>query len=132
MASYTRGRARTLSDEEVVALYVGGLDSDTVAAKANCSAGAVLDAVRRAGQAVRPPGTQPGRRKRTLDEAAICRRYAEGASGPDIAAEVGCVLSTVYAVLRRHGVTRRSAAESTNKVSLAAAAKRRRKPGTPP
>ena len=131
MVSYTRGRARTLSDEEIVALYVGGLDSDTVAAKANCSPGAVLDAVRRAGETVRPPGTRPGRRNLALDEAAICRRYAEGVSGPDLADEAGCVLSTVYGILRRHGVTRRPSAESTNKASRAAAAKRRRK-GTPP
>ena len=131
MPSYIHGRAaRRLSDPEIVALYVGGLDSETIGAKADCSASVVLGLVRRAGETVRPPGGRGGRRKRALDEAEICRRYALGATGPEIAEAAGCVLSTVYTILRRHGVVRRPRVQP--QVAAAAQAARKRKREAPP
>jgi len=128
MPSYVSGpRRRTLPDAEIVRLYVDeNLDSDTIGARAHCSATTVLDLVRAAGHKVRRPGGRPRNIKVPEDE--ICRRYLAGATGPDIAREVGCTPSAIYHILRRRGVPRRADAAQ---VALTAASRKRR-PGTGP
>jgi DNA-binding CsgD family transcriptional regulator len=116
-------RRRTLPDDEIVRLYVEGLDSDTVGARANCSCGTVLDLVRAAGQQVRRPGGRPHNLKVSEDE--VCRRYLAGDSGPAIASAIGCTPSAIYHVLKRRGVERR--ADSARTAMLAASTARRHK-----
>jgi hypothetical protein len=113
MVSYISGRTRrTLSDAEIVALYVGGLDSETIGARANCNATAVLDIVRAAGETVRPRGGRPRGDLHAITDADICQRYAQGWSGPRIAQAANCNVSSVYNILRRCGVPLRKAADA--------------------
>lgn len=123
MPSYVSGaRRRTLPDAEIVRLYVSeNLDSDTIGARAGCSATTVLDLVRAAGHEVRKPGGRPRNIKVPEDE--ICRRYLAGETGPDIARALGCTPSAIYHILRRRGVPRRADAAQA---ALSAASKKRR------
>jgi hypothetical protein len=112
--SYRRGRltCRLISDEEITALYASGLDADTVGYRAGCSGSTVLTIVRASGGTVRSPGC--GRDKPlTLSAEVMVRRYLAGESGPMIAADAGCVASTIYRVLRQHGVTMRDTGPRT-------------------
>jgi DNA-binding CsgD family transcriptional regulator len=108
MAPSFTGWRRTLSDAEIVRLYVEeGLDSDTIGARAACSGTTVLDKVRNAGHPVRKPG---GRRKTAilkLSEEQICALYRAGESAPAIADRAACATSTIYLILRRHQIPRR-------------------------
>jgi hypothetical protein len=126
MVSHTySARRRTLPDEEIVRLYVGGLDSDSVGARANCSSTAVLDLVRAAGHQVRKPG---GRKHAiAMPEDEICRRYQGGESGPVIALAAGCTPSSIYSILKKHGVARRLD-QSMAATVAASAARRQRRP----
>lgn len=127
MVSFVRGRTagRTLSDAEIVRLYVAGEDSTTVAFKANCDSTTVLNLVRQAGETVRRSGGRRTTNKLKLTEAEICRRYFAGESGPTLADAAGTSPSTIYGVLKRGGVQRRAAT-----VSATAAATFARKRGT--
>lgn len=109
MASYTYGsRRRTLPDAEIVRLYVEEkLDSDTIGARAGCSATAVLDLVRAAGGEVRRAGGRRRSARLMLTENEIVRRYLAGESGPLLAYAAGCTSSAIYHLLRRHGVEMR-------------------------
>jgi hypothetical protein len=112
--SYRRGRltSRLVSDAEIVALYASGLDADTIGYRAGCCGTTVLAIVRASGGTVRSPGA--GRDKPLkLSAEVIVRRYLAGESGPMIADAAGCVASTVYRVLRRHGVTLRDTGPRT-------------------
>jgi hypothetical protein len=122
--SYTE-RRRRLPDDEIVRLYVEGLDSDSVGARANCSGTAVLGLVRAAGYPVR----QPGGRKHdvALPEDEICRRYLSGQSGPVIARVALCTPSSVYNILKKHGVPRRAGLDQVA-AAAAATARRSRRP----
>lgn len=125
MVSYIRGRTqRTLPDEEIVALYAGGLDSDTIAARANCNATTVLDLVRRAGETVRRPGGRPRPDSHRLSDAEICERYRKGQNGPDIADAAGCATSSIYNILKRNGIPRRDAANAARANAAASRARR--------
>lgn len=108
MVSYQRGlsKCRLLPDDQIVRLYLDGMDSDSVGYRAGCSAKVVLQIVRAAGHAVRRPGCGSGRPLKLSTEE-IVRRYQGGESGTMIAQAAGCVASTVYGVLRRQGVTLR-------------------------
>lgn len=108
MVSYQRGlsKCRLLPDDQIVRLYLDGLDSDSVGYRAGCSAKVVLELVRAAGGTVRHPGAGSGRTLR-LTPAEMVKRYEAGESGTMIAQAAGCVASTVYGVLRRQGVTLR-------------------------
>ena len=125
MPSYTSLRRRTLPDEELVRLYVEErLDSDTIGARANCSATYVLDRVREAGHPVRRSGGV--RSSLPIPDTEIVRRYLDGASGPVLAQALGCTPASIYAALRRCGVATRP--DITAKAVAAAATKRRGRP----
>jgi DNA-binding CsgD family transcriptional regulator len=130
MVSYVR-KQRRLSDEEIVSLYRGGLDSDTIAARAGCHASTVLNLVRAAGHEPRKSG---GTRKIDgflINDAEICRRYREGASGPELADAAGCSVGSIYNLLRRNGVEPRDVRD-TSKATLAARKSRLRSRPLPP
>lgn len=92
---------KKLTDAEIVALYVSGLDSLTVSLQSGVDPTTVLSLVRAAGETVRPRG---GKKIATLNlaEEEIVRRYKRGESGPQLAEAAGCSLGTVYSILRRH------------------------------
>lgn len=114
MPTYTRTGQRRLPDEEIIALYLSGLDSETVGFRASCSPTTILDIVRRAGHQVRPPGNRPSRPK-LLTDGEIIRQYRNGATGPEIAAAAGVTPNTVYAILKREGIPRRAPSASFKK-----------------
>lgn len=112
MVSYISGRTRrTLSDADIVRLYVEGLDSDTIGARANCTATTVLDLVRKAGEIVRSSGGPRKPDRHRLTDAEICARYRRGDSGPTIADAAACSASAIYHILRRNNVPVRSRAD---------------------
>jgi hypothetical protein len=125
MPSYTSSRRRILPDEEIVRLYVEDrLDSDTIGARANCSATYVLDRVREAGHPVRRSGGV--RSSLPITDEEIVRRYLGGESGPVLAQAIGCTPASIYAALRRQGVATRP--DITVAAVRAAATKRRGRP----
>lgn len=140
MALYRRGRlaARLIPDSEICRLYASGLDADSVAYRAGCCGTTVLAIVRAAGGAVRPAGNNPGKPLK-LTAAEICKRYLAGESGPIIADAAGCVPSTIYRVLRAHGVKMRDtgprtaaqAATHARRTKQAMIARRRERRETP-
>ena len=106
MPSYVRGRekGRLLSDDQITDLYVSGETADAIAQEAGCCGVTVLEIVRRAGVPVRKPGAPPSHKHLAISSAEIIRRYRDGQSGLLIADAAGCTPSTVYRVLRSHGV----------------------------
>ena len=103
MPSYVSGRGRrTLSDEEIVRLYLSGIDSDTIGYRANCSGTTVTNIVRAAGEVVRGRGTRP-RKPINLTDAEVVRRYRDGESGPTLADAAGCTTSVIYRIIREAG-----------------------------
>jgi hypothetical protein len=110
MPCYIGGRKdRTISDAEILRLYVDeGMDSDSIGAAAQCSAATVLAIVRAHGGIIRPPGGKRRNPVLKIPVAEIIRRYREGQSGPLIADAAGCTASTLYRLLRSHGVTIRA------------------------
>jgi DNA-binding CsgD family transcriptional regulator len=134
MVSYVRGRkARTLSDAEIVAAYVGGEDSSSVADRASCDAGTVLYLVKRAGHPTRSRPAPRLYKKLALSDAEICRLYRGGLSGPAIADRARTSPSTIYGILRRNDVAIRPAADPARmKVIARAAVKKRRTAKDPP
>lgn len=133
MISYVRGRkARTLSDAEIVAAYVGGEDSSSVAERASCDAGTVLYLVKRAGHPTRPRPAHGSYKKLALPDAEICRLYRGGLSGIAIADRAQTSASTIYGVLRRNGVPTRSASDPVRMKAIASAAVKKRRTGKEP
>lgn len=121
MTSYTGGKTRRImSDQDIVALYLDGIDSETVGARAHCSATVVLDLVRQAGHPVRKPGGTPRRDLHKITDAEICRRYQEGQNGPQIADAAECSTSSVYNVLKRANIKRRLAVDAARANASAA------------
>lgn len=101
-------RPRSMTDEQICAMYAEHGDSLTVGLHANCSSTTVLDIVRRNGGKVGPPGGP--RRSRVLHRLTaeqICQRYKAGESGVAIAEAAGCSTATVYTTLEAHGIPRR-------------------------
>lgn len=126
MVSYVRGRtARTMSDAEIVELYLSGLDSSTVGARASCDSTTVLDLVRKAGGTVRGRGGRLG--PLPLTDAAICQMYRDGMAGPMIADKAACASSTIYQILRKAGVRCRPSASTRSATAASALARRRAK-----
>lgn len=102
-----RAIKRTMTNEEIIAAYLAGDDSDTVGWKAGIHAQTVRKILSAAGVPLRPP--QRGRRSPlALDELEICRRYIAGESGVALAAALGTSEARIYGILRRHDVPRRS------------------------
>lgn len=128
MATYVRGRGiRRLSDAEIAELYRSGLDSDSIAARAQCSGTTVLAIARAAGVEIRKPGNSVYR-KLNLSTDEIVARYKDGQSGPVIADAAGTTANTIYKLLHRAGVQRRPPGSSAE--AAAAAARARRRGGT--
>lgn len=94
---------RTLSDEEIVALYASGTDSDSIGFRAGCSGTTVLKIVRDAGEPIRAAGGRPAV-KLLLTDQQIIDRYNAGESGTKLGAAAQCVPSTIYRILRSAGI----------------------------
>jgi 3,4-dihydroxy-2-butanone 4-phosphate synthase len=105
VVSYQRGvpKVRLLPDDQIVEMYLSGVDSDTVGNRAGCAAKIVLQLVRAAGGAVRRPGLGAGH-KLQLPESEIVQRYGAGESGVRLADAAGCCPASIYSILRKHGV----------------------------
>lgn len=113
MATRRYATVRNISDAEILRLYVEeGLDSETIAMRAGCSAGAVLKAVRDQGGTVRRRSGLPADYRRLVSDEDVIRRYKAGESGQELAAEAGCATGTIYAILSKAGVERRPAYRS--------------------
>lgn len=114
MVSYRRGRpvAKLLTDEQIAELYASGLDADTIGYRAGCSGSTILAIVRASGGTVRSPGSKPDKPLK-LSAEDLVRRYQAGDSGPILAEAAGCTASTIYRVLRSHGVTIRDTGPRT-------------------
>lgn len=134
MPSYVRGRTeRKLSDKEIVDLYLSGLDSATVADRAVCDATTVLNLVRSAGHPVRPRGGRALPNRLPLTDKEIVRLYTvDGKTGPEIAAMLGCVASTIYKVLRLAGIKRRLTSDTSKATAAATAARKAKSKGPTP
>jgi len=130
MPTYIRGRAvRTLSDEAIVRRYGAGESSTDVAIAAHCTAEVVLYLVRRAGHPVRPRGAG-ARKPLPLTDAEIVKLYTvEGLSGPTLADRCQTTTATIYARLRRAGVTLRAPGDVLKGKAAAAQARAKRTPG---
>jgi hypothetical protein len=99
-------RQRKMSDEDICKLYEELKSSVDVAIRANTSDTTVLKLVREHGGTVYSRKGRNHVPKRLSDEE-ICRRYKAGWDGPRLAGAAGCGTSSIYNVLRRHGVERR-------------------------
>jgi hypothetical protein len=126
VVSYRRGRpvAKLLTDEQIAEMYASGLDADSIGYRAGCSGSTVLAVVRAHGGTVRPPGSSTGR-PLALTAEELCKRYQAGESGPRLADAAGCTPSTIYRLLRHHGVVMRDTGPRT--AAQAAAHARRTK-----
>jgi DNA-binding CsgD family transcriptional regulator len=129
MVSYVRGRAaRTLSDAQIVERYIAGKSSADISLAANCTCDTVLYLVRRAGHPIRPRGARP-RKILPLTDVDIIRLYTvDGLSGPTIADRAGVTAATIYGILKRAGVARRSSGEVSKAMHDAAKARARKPP----
>jgi hypothetical protein len=103
------GVGRFLPDAEILRLYAGGVDSETIGFRAGCSGGTVIKVVRRLGGAVRGRAGRPAGYQRSLSDAEIIARYRNGETGREVAEAAGCTPPTIYHILSRHGVPRRPA-----------------------
>lgn len=128
MPSYVRGQGRrSLTDEQVIHLYLSGLDSDSIGYRANCSGTTVIAIVRAAGHEIRKKGGR--RHSLIMSDADIAKLYVAGQTGPQIADSIGCTPSSIYHVLRRLGVQIRDDAAAVAK--LAARNRAKAKPDGP-
>jgi hypothetical protein len=114
---YTRVQ-RTLSDEEVIQAYQGGLDAVTVGQMAGISSATVLAIVKRAGHKPRPRGSVKGV-KRKVDVQVVAQRYLAGESGPVLAGSLGVSEKTIYDALEAAGVARRHPMAEVRKLNRA-------------
>lgn len=122
--SYTRQK-RTMTDGQVVALYLELKDSQLVGIKAHCSPETVRALVRAAGHEVLPRGGLPDRHALHIPPEQICERYRAGQSGAEIAQAAGTYPAKVYRILRQHGVDIRDRVTAARAVGRAAAQARR-------
>jgi hypothetical protein len=129
MVSYIRGRLRTLSDAVIVGRYLAGEDSTAIGADANCSADTVLYLVRRSGHKPRPRGPRIRRKVLRISDDEITRLYKDGFSGPVIAERAGTTPATIYALLDKAGIQRRSSGDISR--AMLAASRARRLPKEP-
>lgn len=111
MKTYLHGLngSRRIDNTEIARLYLeDGLDGDAVGLIAGCSSTTVHTIVRASGGAVRGrAGRQPDYRRR-LTDAEITQRYRLGFSGYELAEQAACSTATIYDILKRAGVDRRS------------------------
>jgi hypothetical protein len=126
VVSYQRGvpKVRLLPDDQIVSMYLSGVDSDTVGNRAGCAAKIVLQLVRAAGGTVRRPGLGAGRQLK-LPESEIVQRYRAGESGVKVADAAGCCPASIYSILRKHGVPVRDRNPAAAAAKAQAARRRR-------
>lgn len=101
-------RKRTLTDIEIVDLYLSGTDSLTVALQANCDAQTVLNLVREAGGTVRRRGGRKPTRQLKIPIQEAVRLYQSGQSVTTVAQAAGVDPMTMRTRLRGAGVEIRS------------------------
>lgn len=104
-------RKRTLTDSEIVQMYLSGIDSMTVGLNANCDAQTVLKIVRAAGFPTRPPGGVKKHKPSRLTIEQAAQLYRSGLSVQEVADKAGIDRSTMHARLRTAGVEIRSIKE---------------------
>lgn len=105
---YGLGGPRRIGNDEIVRLYLSGMDSDLVGIQAGCCGTTVLTLVKRAGGTVRGRAGRPADAQRKLSDAEIVKGYcAGGLSGVELSDQAECSKATIYTVLKRHGVARR-------------------------
>jgi hypothetical protein len=107
-------RKRTLTDAEVVEMYLSGVDSFTVGLRGNLDPTTVLALVRAAGHQVRNRG---GRKPLTalaipIDQA--IRLYNDGLSVQSVADKAGVDRATMAQAFQRAGVKMRTPQEAAN------------------
>lgn len=123
MPSYVRGQGRrSLTDEQVIHLYLSGLDSDSIGYRANCSGTTVIAIVRAAGHEIRKKGGR--RHSLSVTDSEVIQRYRGGQTGPEIAQAIGCTSSSIYHLLRRNNIEVRSDAATVAKLAARNKAKR--------
>lgn len=97
-------RKRLLTDEQIVDLYLSGIDSYTVGLRANCDATEVLKKVRAAGHQVRKRGGRPLLSLSIPIEQAVKLYQQDGLSVQDVADRAGVNRATMAKALRRAGI----------------------------
>lgn len=99
-------RPSQLDDAEWLEQQYSEASAETIAAALGCARSTVISALRRHGIQVRDHST--GQRFRTpaalSDRDWLVERYESGATGADIANEVGAPVATVYAAMARHEI----------------------------
>ena len=120
-------RRRTLTDAQIVDMYLAGTDSMTVGLTANCDAQTVLKMVRAAGFQTRGPGGVKKHRTSSLTIEQAAKLYNAGLSVQEVADKAGLDRSTMANRLKEHGVEIRSLSEVVRMK-----AKQGRKFGRPP
>lgn len=104
-------RQRTLTDAQIVELYISGVDSLTVGLEARCDAQTVLKIVRAAGFATRRPGGVKKNKVSSLPIEQAAKLYRAGLSVQEVADKCGLDRSTMANRLKEHGVEIRGLAE---------------------
>lgn len=104
-------KCRTMSDQQIVEMYLSGTDSMTVGLNAGCDAQTVLKLVRAAGYQTRSPGgvKKTKHSSLTMDQAA--KLYRAGLSVQEVADKCGLDRSTMANRLKDAGVEIRSLTE---------------------
>ena len=80
---------RLLPDEEIVSMYLFGVDADSVGYRAGCSAGTVLKIVKAAGHQPRRRGGHKPAQQGSLPPEELIRLYKSGLSIEKVAAQSG-------------------------------------------
>jgi hypothetical protein len=101
-------RKRTLTDAEVVELYLSGLDSFSVGLRGNLDATSVLALVRKAGHQVRNRGGGKPLAPLAIPLDQAIRLYDSGLSVQAVAERAGVDRATMAKAFRRAGVKIRS------------------------
>lgn len=104
-------RQRTLTDSEIVQMYLSGTDSMTVGLEAHCDGQTVLNLVRAAGYQTRKPGGVKRNRQSSLTVEDAAKLYQSGLSVQEVADRAGLDRETMANRLRQHGVEIRSLSE---------------------
>jgi len=108
MPSYT-ARRRTMTDDEIAALYLELHDSELVGLKSGLSGTSVLDICRKLGVPVQPPGgINPRRRNIRLNVDQIVEYYQTGMTAQEVADIAHTNTTMIYTILRENGVKRRT------------------------
>lgn len=94
---------RLLPDDEIVSMYLSGVDAESVGYRAGCSAGTVLKIVKSAGHQSRGRGGVKNMQLGRLPPDELVRLYESGLSMEKIAETAGCSLHMVRKTLLAAG-----------------------------